>query len=185
MSRSLLMVSIFSIAISLASCSPLTTPTATSIPVVTPAQVANYSDPFAYCAAVGTIDQPDGRYTGPKAPEVIGKGLQKAFNAPTDAPLEPFIQNSFWRCMGGKVYACTVGANLPCQEKADANRAPSPAETDFCKANPSSDFIPAAVTGRATVFEWRCTNSKPEIVRQLFQPDERGFISNFWYEISP
>jgi len=69
-----------------------------------------YSDPFAYCAAIGTIDEPDARYVGPKVPEVIAKGLMKG--ASPDAPLDLFIQNSFWRCMDGKVYGCFVGANL-------------------------------------------------------------------------
>jgi hypothetical protein len=42
---------------------------------------ARFSDPFAYCAAVGTIDAPDARYTGPKVPEVVArfeKGLRRA-----------------------------------------------------------------------------------------------------------
>jgi hypothetical protein len=33
-------------------------------------QPATFTDPFAYCAALGTIDAPDSRYTGPKVPEV-------------------------------------------------------------------------------------------------------------------
>jgi len=145
---------------------------------------ATYSDPFAYCAAVGTVDAPDARYAGPEMPESIALGLRKAFGVP-DAPLEPFLRNSFWRCMGGKVYACTVGANLPCQEKADISREPSEGMSDFCEENPQSDVIPAAVTGRATVYLWRCDEGEPEIVRQVAEPDQRGFLANFWYEIEP
>lgn len=151
---------------------------------VTPAPAA-YNDPFAYCAAVGTIDAPDARYTGPPVPDVIAEGLKKAFNAPTDAPLEFFTNGTFWRCMNGKVYACTVGANLPCQAKADASRNPTQAQQDFCRENPTADFIPAVVTGRETIYEWRCNDGVPEIVRELTRPDERGFLSNIWYEISP
>ncbi|HWI61124.1 MAG TPA: hypothetical protein VNT75_04785, partial [Symbiobacteriaceae bacterium] len=36
-----------------------------------------YTDPFAYCAAVGTIDAPDSRYIGEKVPMRIAKGLQQ------------------------------------------------------------------------------------------------------------
>lgn len=171
------------IALNLISCSSIGAPGPTSVPSST--QAATYRDPFAYCAAIGTIDAPDARYAGAKVPEVIAKGLMKATNVSPDAPLDWFIQNSFWRCMDGKVYACTVGANLPCMSKADMSLTPTPEEADFCQANPNAEFIPAYVTGRETVYEWRCKNGAPEIVRQVFQADARGFISDFWYELSP
>jgi cobalamin transport system substrate-binding protein len=147
------------------------------------AAATTYDDPFVYCAAVGTIDAPDALYTGPKVPDSVAKGLQKALGG--NVELQPLYQNSFWRCMDGKVYACTVGANLPCESKANTDRTPTQAELDFCKANPSSDFIPMVVTGHDTAFEWACKNGAPEIVKQVVQPDARGFLSNIWYQISP
>jgi len=146
---------------------------------------ATFTDPFAYCAAVVNIDTPDARYIGPKTPEVIIKGLRQALKTPDDAPMEWFTAGTFWRCMGGKVWACFVGANLPCTTKADTSRTPTADMVDFCKANPASDFIPAVVTGRATVYQWRCTNGAPEIVKELVKPDAQGFLSNIWYELSP
>jgi hypothetical protein len=83
---------------------------------------ATFTHPFAYCAALGTIDAPDSRYTGPKVPDVVAQGLKKAFGAPA---------------------------------------------------------------GRATVYEWQCTNGVPEIMRQFAQPDARGFLSHIWYAVSP
>jgi len=146
---------------------------------------AQFGDPFAYCAVLGTIDAPDSRYTGPKVPEVVAQGLKKAFGAPADAPLGPFIRNTFWRCMDGRVYACTVGANLPCQERADVSRKPTPGMTDFCKNNPHAEVIPAVATGRATVYEWTRPHDMPDVVRHFAQPDARGCLSNIWYAISP
>jgi hypothetical protein len=143
-----------------------------------------YDDPFAYCQAVGTIDAPDARYTGPQVPEAIARGLRNAFNTP-NTPLDIYMRGTFWRCMNGKVYACNVGANLPCESKANTDRTPTEALVDFCEQNANADVIPMYVTGRETVYEWKCTNGAPEIVRQLVQPDERGFLSNIWYEISP
>jgi hypothetical protein len=148
-------------------------------------QQATFTDPFAYCAALGTIDAPDSRYTGPKVPEVVAQGLKKAFGAPADAPLEPFLHNTFWRCMGGQVYACTVGANLPCQERADTSRRPTEGMTNFCQDHPHAEVIPAVATGRATVYEWKCANGEPAIVRQVAQPDAQGFLSHIWYAINP
>jgi len=141
-------------------------------------------DPFDYCATVGTVDAPDARWTGPKTPDLVVRGLMKAMDLPANAPVDPIAGSTFWRCMDKKVYACTVGANLPCQEKADSNKTPAPALDEFCQANPASDAIPAYVTGRATVFEWKCADGVPVISRQLTEPDGRGFLKMFWYEIS-
>jgi hypothetical protein len=148
-------------------------------------QVPTSGDPFTYCAAVGTIDAPDARYTGPQVPHAIAEGLKKAFGAPTDAPLEAFSRGTSWRCMGGKVYACNVGANLPCSEKVDTHRVPSQGMINWCRENPNADAIPAVASSRATVYEWKCTNATPEIVRQVVQPDAQGFLSNIWYQINP
>ncbi|MGH6900421.1 MAG: hypothetical protein ACREJ5_28385 [Geminicoccaceae bacterium] len=140
-----------------------------------------FDDPFAYCAAVGTIDAPDARYAGPGMPDAIAQGLRTALGMPEDAPLRA---HSTWRCMAGKVYACTVGANLPCQEQADTSRSPTPAMTTFCRENPGSDFIPMVVTGRATVYAWRCEHDAPAIERQITRPDARGYLADIWYEIA-
>ncbi len=166
-----------------AACSPSPVPPATSSPAGAPD--ASFSDPFAYCAAVGTIDAPDARYTGVQVPDAVARGLKQATGAAPDAPLSAFVQNSYWRCMNGKVYGCFVGANLPCTAKADTRRTLLEGETDFCKANPNAEVIPAAVTGRETVYEWRCVNGSPEPVRQVVTPDARGFLSSFWYELAP
>lgn len=145
---------------------------------------ASYSDPFAYCTAVGTADRPGAEYTGPAFSEDLALALQRALNAP-DTPLEMMQNGSTWRCMDGKVYGCFVGANLPCEAKADTSEEPTEAEVEFCQANPDADFIPAVVTGRETVYEWRCSGAQPEIVRQVSTVDAQGFIADIWYELSP
>jgi hypothetical protein len=145
---------------------------------------ARYSDPFAYCAAVGTVDAPDERYAGPAAPEAVIEGLREKAEIAGDAPDDWVAAGTVWRCMDGDVWACFVGANLPCSEKADSNATPQPELEEFCDANPNADVIPAAVTGRATVYEWRCVDGAPQVVRQIFSPDAQGFLSDFWYELS-
>lgn len=144
-----------------------------------------YTDPFAYCAAVGTVDQPDGRWAGPPVPDAVVEGLIRAAGIPADTSREQLARTTFWRCMGGRVYACFVGASLPCQAKADTRRTPSPAMRQYCRQNPGADAIPAVVTGRETVYAWRCTGKRPTIVRQVAYPDARGFLRNIWYEIRP
>ena len=147
------------------------------------AQDTTYTDPFAYCAAVSNVDAPDARYAGPNMPDAIVRGLQAAMQVRPDTPLDPFRTDNFWRCMNGKVYACTAGANLPCEEKADTSQTPSQAMTSFCQVYPNAD-IPAVAMGRATVYEWQCQNGVATIIRQFGQVDARGFLANIWYEIS-
>ncbi len=159
--------------------------TATASPAPGSGPQARFSDPFAYCAAVGTIDAPDARYTGPRVPGMVAQGLKNAFGAPADAPLEPFLRATVWRCMDGQVYACMVGANLPCQERADVSRTPTQGMADFCQDHPHAEVVPAFVTGRATVYEWTCANGAPAVVRPFAQPDARGCLSNIWYAVCP
>lgn len=140
-------------------------------------------DPFAYCAAVGTIDMADERYAGPKMPDAIVQGMIKQGIVSADAPLE-FLKIAVWRCMNGSVWVCHFGANLPCEEKADLSQLPTSEMDEFCKASPAADFIPAAVTGRATVYEWQCHAGKPRIVRQIYRADAQGYLADFWFELA-
>lgn len=144
-----------------------------------------YGDPFSYCGAVGTIDAPDPRYTGAAVPAAIALGLRRAFKAHADAPLELFTRGTSWRCVDGKVYACNVGANLPCDEKADTSRTPSAPIAEFCRENPGAPVVPMVVTGRATVYAWRCAAGVPVIERQFAVPDSRGYLKDIWHEIAP
>lgn len=143
---------------------------------------AAYDDPFAYCAAVGTIDAPDERYTGEELPVVILEGVRDALNA-NDVDLEVFEIGTVWRCMDGQVYACNVGANLPCLAKADESREPTEPMVDFCAESPDSDFIPAVVTGRSTVYNWACEDGEPVVVDQFTEVDSQGFLEFVWYAL--
>ena len=168
-----------------AAAAPQAAPTSTvesAIADPTAAGQSAYNDPFAYCAAVGTIDAPDGRYDGTAMPDAIVQGMVRQGIVTADAPAA-FQKNAVWRCMAGRVWVCHFGANLPCQEKADTSQVPSAAMEEFCTANPESESIPAAVTGRATVYEWKCAGGKPQVVNQVFQVDPQGYLANFWYEL--
>ncbi|WP_152453892.1 hypothetical protein [Microbulbifer sp. THAF38] len=142
-----------------------------------------FNDPVRYCRAVKNADRPQEPYIGPAKPQMVLSGIRKAAGIAEDAPEDWVAGGTFWRCMDGAVYACFVGANLPCTEKADISREPSEAMTTYCESNPRADAIPAAVTGRATVFEWRCKNTEPEVVRQILHEDARGYLAEYWYRL--
>lgn len=144
-----------------------------------------YHDPFAYCAAVGTADAPDPRYTGPAVPPAIARGLQKAFGVAATEPLAPFERGTSWRCMDGAVYACNVGANLPCDAKPAADPAPTDAMRTWCAENRDADFIPMYVTGHDTTYAWSCADGSPRRGRQTAPLDTRGYVASIWHRIEP
>ncbi len=154
-------------------------PTATSTP-------QNFADPFAYCAAVGTIDTPDARYTGPQMTDGIINGFKKAAGLENSTePMAMFQKTTIWRCMDNQVYACNFGANLPCSSKANTDKTPSQAMNDFCTANPDSDTIPMSVTGHSTIYSWRCVKDTPELLDQIEKVDAQGYLEGIWYPIEP
>ena len=148
------------------------------------AEPSSYEDPFDYCAAVGTIDMPDDRYSGTEMPEAVIEAMIEQGIVSADTPSE-FQGNAVWRCMNGSVWVCHFGANLPCLEKADTGEEPSEEMNAYCQENPTAEYLPAYVTGRATVYEWKCSNGEAEIVKQIAEVDARGYLADFWVELSP
>jgi hypothetical protein len=145
-----------------------------------------FSDPFAYCAAVGTIDTPDTRYTGEQVPDVIIDGFKQAAGlTESDESQDMFRQTTIWRCMDGQVVACNFGANLPCDSKADTATEPTQEMKDYCSQNPGADAIPMSVTGHATIYSWGCQDSTPAILEQVDQADAAGYLSRIWYALEP
>jgi hypothetical protein len=89
------------------------------------------------------------------------------------------IDGTVYRCAAGRVMVCTVGANLPCG-KANASRAPGAGVLRWCHDNPNAADVPAAATGHDTIYQWRCGDGVPQIVRQTLHVDPRGFVAEFW-----
>ena len=182
------MLSLALLAMGISACS--SQPTATAVvPLATttssPVQ-QTYNDPFAYCAAIGTIDTPDARYTGPHITDEIINGYKIAAGLESSTePIQMFQKTTIWRCMDHQVYACNFGANLPCDTKANIDKTPTQAMGDYCKANPDSDFIPISVTGHATIYSWHCVKDTPELLDQIAKVDAAGYLANIWYPIAP
>jgi len=146
---------------------------------------ASFTDPFAYCAAVGTIDAPDARFIGEQPPAAVIEGIRQSLDAPADTPDDFYKSGTYWRCANGQVKACFVGANLPCEAKADLSETPNDGIVAFCKENPNAEVVPAAASGRATVFAWSCADGAPVKGEQVLQADDQGFIAEFWYALEP
>lgn len=155
-----------------------------TLAIARPALATSYDDPARYCAAVSTIDRPDARYAGEPVPDWIARALMEATDAPP-ASQPAFFKHAVWRCDRGKVLACSHGANIPCDDKADISRKPGVGAREFCRENPGAAVVPAVATGRATVFAWRCQGRRPVIARQVLKVDRRGFPAAFWHVVTP
>ncbi len=127
--------------------------------------------PAAFCRRVGTDD----------VARPITEALVPAVNAAFGMrmPTRAAVDTTSFRCAGGHVMVCTVGANLPCG-KANTNRAPGGGVMQWCRDNPDASVVPAVATGHDTIYEWRCRAGAPQILRQTLHVDPRGFISEFW-----
>lgn len=160
------------------------------LPITPPTLLAQthrdtFEDPFAYCQAVGTADSPGRRYLGPPMTDVIARGLQRVFAIDSIEIPRSLLLNSMWRCMDGQVYACHRGANLPCETRANLDRTPTPGLITYCRDNPETDYLPMAITGRTTVYQWRCEGGKALAGEAFVEPDSRGFLEGLWHRIPP
>ena len=138
-----------------------------------PGWARDYSDPVAYCRAIGTIDRPDARYTGAKLP---GWMAAKLGLRPDQAKMMA------WRCAGGVVLACLYGANIPCDAKADTNRRPTTAIRQFCREHQGSDVVPMYVTGHSSVVSWACDGTRP-VVTSVGSVDAEGYAEAYWHRV--
>jgi hypothetical protein len=134
-----------------------------------------YADPIPYCKAVGTIDKPDARYTGPKLPAWMAGKLNMQ---PDQGKLME------WRCANGAVLACQYGANIPCDSKAMTSKEPTQAIIDYCRQNADSQFVPMYVTGHDTSVSWACHGSRPVVIHSA-EVDAQGYQKDFWHKVSP
>jgi hypothetical protein len=175
------------LALAVTACTAVAKPQNSSLATVAPpGSQATYTDPFAYCSAVGTIDRPDSRYTGVPVPDSIIQGYLKAAGLENNGePLELLQKTTFWRCMDKNVFVCNIGANLPCDSKADTNKIPTQPMQDFCKANPNAGSIPMSVTGHATIYSWGCVNDVAKLLDQVDQVDAAGYSTRIWYKLQP
>jgi hypothetical protein len=139
------------------------------------------TDPFAFSTSAGTADDPTAaRWQGPTLPQIIADKLVQILDTPGGSAL---LATTVWRCDGGKVLACTVGANLNCGQ-ANTSREPTLAMINWC-ADASSLDIPASVSGHETIYAWACQDGAPVIVRQYWTPDDRAFVKEVWHQITP
>ena len=124
----------------------------------------------AYC--------PNPAHGGPaKVPSDLVSVVAKTFGIDSTV----VASGAFVRCVGAKLLACAVGANLVC-DKADQRRE-LPGATEWCRENPRSDSIPMFATGHATIYQWSCKRRRAVAGKAIVNVDAQGFIKENWKEM--
>ena len=146
-------------------------------PLATSPNSTTYRDPFEFCKAAANVDPtgPDGemndpRYVGPKIPAAVSKTFDS--------------DNVAWRCMGGQVYGCYLGASgRGCQRWKTAKPSPTRSIRDWCAGHPDA-FVPNAANDTSS--SWLCRGTVPVIDSSVKQPrlDERGYYVEAWKRIA-
>jgi aconitase A len=88
---------------------------------------------------------------------------------------------AYVRCVGSKLVACYVGANLVC-DKADIRRS-LPGATAWCHANPGSQLIPMSATGHGTIYQWSCQGPRAVPGNASMRVDPQGYIAENWKDV--
>jgi hypothetical protein len=131
---------------------------------------AHAETPKQTCSRLGTDD------TARPIPASLVPAVNTLFHA--RMPVRTAVDTTVFRCVGRRVLICTTGANLPCG-KADTSRTSAGAAA-WCRDNADAAFVPAVATGHDTIYQWRCHNGAPEVVRQISSVDPRGFVARYW-----
>lgn len=134
------------------------------------APLRTYSDPVAYCSAVGTALEPGRQYRGPREPEWLRRKMGASGASETVV----------WRCRKGRLLACVNGGITGRCDRMSISRAPTRDMREFCQTESEGQSIPSAVTGHYTPFDWACKGGTPIIRRQFSNPDAQGFIADEW-----
>lgn len=134
---------------------------------VTTLPPASWSDPFAYCSGVRTVDFPDGRYVGPTLTESIASALK--------VPVSSSPDRAKWRCYDGALLGCASFRGASCA------LTPTIAEMrDYCLGHPNATGL------QAPNGTWSCIETTPDIPSGSSWPvDPRGFLPGAWVEITP
>jgi hypothetical protein len=97
----------------------------------------------------------------------LQNAVAQAFGIPEEAARSAFV-----RCIGTKLFACSVGANLNCG-KADLRRS-LPGAAAYCWTNRDAEFIPMFATGHETIYQWRCAKGRAIPGKAVVTVDAQG-----------
>ena len=128
-------------------------------------------------AASGAVYCADG---GHRIASVVPAALQPNVAKAFGISVEMARDAATVRCVGGKLMACWVGANLDCG-RANVHRSLLGANA-YCREHPGSGSIPMVATGHGTIYDWRCDGRRAVAGKANRAVDAFGYIAENWRE---
>jgi hypothetical protein len=137
-----------------------------------------YDDPAVYCAAVGTVDEPNLRWAGKTLPDQVRSAAVEAFD-------EDIVSHNIvlWRCMDGEVWWCMFWGTNWCPQR-DINRTAPAHIYERCARLGDSAGFSRSEQRLETVWWWGCEDGRPLIVGGgLAGLDHRYFTAALWVNL--
>jgi hypothetical protein len=150
---------------------------AIAIAFVLAAIIAGAGIAFPHPAAADPYCPNPAHATPAKVPPDLVSPVAKTFGIDSTV----IANGALVRCVGAKLMACAVGANLVC-DKADQRRE-LPGATEWCRDNPRAASIPMFATGHATIYEWSCKRRRAVAGKVVVAVDPQGYIAQNWKEV--
>lgn len=116
----------------------------------------------------------------PLPPSLVGAA--RAGFGYTQMPTAMVTRMTVFRCAAGQPMMCSAGANLPCGKADTATTLP--AVSQYCAANPDTDFVPAYVTGHDTLYQWHCAGGQA-VAASPAPLDAQGYFAEYWKAAGP
>ena len=132
------------------------------------------TSPSEYCQQIRTDDALR------SVPPSLVSAVVRLFQLEAMPPAQ-VERSTYFRCAGGHILVCTVGANLVCGKA--YRRLALPSVKAWCVEHAGSRNVPAYVSGHATIYLWHCDGSRPVSSRSALTVDQRGFISQNWKRV--
>lgn len=140
---------------------------------------STYNDPVTFCSANPNSDQPTSNYVGQLEPQWV-RSTVNAMMARSNRPSQSSPIN--WRCMNGRVIACSSSSGpLECM-KPKQERLPNAAMQKFCFEQPNAQ-LPKTLIGQIGG-SWVCRQGNPINTEAQTGLDARGFSKSQWVDIT-
>lgn len=88
-----------------------------------------------------------------------------------------FLDLTYYRCMSGLVFVCSIMRNGACLRKADI-RLSRPDLDQFCQKHPNESLSQAQI-GHGSLYDWDCLDGKAKVSLGN-RIDQRNFIADSW-----
>ena len=139
---------------------------------------SNFSDPVSYCASNPDVEIIGAPYVGQPMPSWISAAIKPVQSGARTSD----SSTSNWRCMSGRVYACSSNNGAAGCAKPVDERVPNVAMIAYCKKK-KRGVIPMELAGNV-ISTWECISKVPNIAGTRTDIDKAGYVLGQWGDVT-